>query len=503
MTKVTVQRHVRGDDQGATLILVLIFTLVTSLTVAGLFTALRNDLSNSTNFASARSLQYDASTAIDLAIQSIRYTPLLGTGETLNASPPQPCWAAGTGGTYGAPSTNKTPDGVDIAVWCSTAWFPTSASTRAVTITACQAAISNSGCVADPVLQTVVTFDDYPAGGSEPNDGQCVVYCGSGLTIESWLQFPTVPTVSGLSSTSGSVSGGGTITITGSGLAQHSTINFVEESGGTPSSNNAVISASNNGTCSSTSCTATIPAVTTAGDYFVTVTTPEGTSADSQSLVYNFQAGTPVITGVTSTSGSLGGPSTGGTFVTISGSNFVVGDIVSFVQESGGQPVSGGATVGATSVTVSRTGADTVVITALAPNITSASPDTYLVTVTSPSNGTATNCSSSATNCNNVFTYVEVVPTVNTVSPASGPSGAAITIVGSGFISGATVSFTPESNGQTDGSPLSATNVTVSASGDELTADAPTLQNGTTYFVTVANQGVAGQSSYFPVFTAT
>ncbi|MGB9112559.1 MAG: IPT/TIG domain-containing protein [Acidimicrobiales bacterium] len=501
MAKTTQRQRVSKDEQGATLILVLIFTLVTSLTIAGLFTALRNDLSNSKNFASARSLQYDATTATDLAIQSIRYTPLLGTGQTLNASPPQPCWAVG--GTYGAASTNPTQDGVNIAVWCSTAWFPTSATTRVVTISACQASLTNSACAQNPVLQTVVAFNDYPAGGSEPTDGQCVVYCGAGLAIDSWLQFPTVPTVSGLSSTSGSVSGGGSITITGSSFAQDSTINFIEESGGTPTTNNVVVSVRSS-SCSSTSCTATIPAVTSAGDYFVTVTTPEGSSADSQSELYDFQVGTPVITGVsTPSSGSLGGPSTGGTFVTISGSNFIVGDTVNFLQEQSGSncgtAVSGAQPQGATSVTVSRTGADTVVITALAPNITSVSPDTYFVLVTSPSNVTSANPS----NCSNVFTYTAVVPTVNTVSPASGPSSTAITIIGTGFLSGATVSFTPESGGQPNGSPINQTTVSVASSGDELTADAPTLTKGDTYFVTVSNAGVSGSSSEFPVFTAT
>jgi hypothetical protein len=125
------------------------------------------------------------------------------------------------------------------------------------------------------------------------------------------------------------------------------------------------------------------------------------------------------------------------------------------------------------------------------------------VEVSSPSNGTATSCSASAVGCSNVFTYTAVVPTVNTITPTSGASGAQITIIGSGFLSGATVSFTPESNGQTNGSPVNATNVVVSASGEQLTADASAVQNGTTYFVNVANQGVSGQSSNFPVFTGT
>lgn len=480
------------------MILVLVFTLVVSLTVGGLLTALRDDLSNSANFASARSLEYDASTAIDLAIQSIRYTPLLNSGQTLNASPPQPCWAAGPSGAYGSayPSENTTPDGVNIAVWCSTAWFPTSASTRVVTISACQSVISNSACAENPVLQSVVTFDDYPNGGSEPNDGQCDVYCGTGLTVDSWLLYPTVPVVTSLSSTSGPVTGDTSITISGSGFATNSSINFVEESGNTPTANNVVVTVS--ASCSTTSCTATLPAVTQSGDYFVTVSTPEGTSAYSSGAVYNFQAGTPQITSVTGTGGPLGGPSTGGTFVTIKGSNFIVGDTVDFIQESGSQLV--GQAQGANSVTVSRTGPDTVVITALAPNITSVNPDTYFVQVNSPSKVTATDE-------NDVFTYTAVVPTVNTVSPTSGVPGTSVTIIGSGFLSGATVSFTPESGGQPDGSAVSASNPVVSASGDSITVNTPSgangLQNNVTYFVTVSNANVTGQSSYFPIFTAT
>jgi hypothetical protein len=502
MAKTTGRRRVYGDEQGATLILVLIFTLVTSLTVAGLFTALRNDLSNSKNFASARTLQYDATAAIDLAIQSIRYTPLLGSGETLNASPPEPCWTVGS--TYGAASTNTTPDGVDIAVWCSTAWFPNSESTRVVTISACLASTSSTACAQNPVLQSVVTFDDYPAGGSEPDAGECVVYCGTGLTINSWLQFPTVPTVNSISSSAGSVSGGGTITVTGTGFAENSTINFVEESNGTPTSNNNVISVASSG-CSSSSCTATIPAVTYSGDYFVTVTTPEGTTGDNQSYVYDFQPGAPVITCVTSPSSSPpGGPSTGGTFITIAGSNFIVGDSVNFEQASPGT-----STVSATSVTVSRTGVDTVVITALAPNISSVSPDTYYVQVTSPSPNSQTTTAPSTcstTHVSNSFTYTAVVPTVNTVSPTSGVynAGTGIIILGTGFLSGATVTFTPESGGTPNLlGAVNATGVVVAASGEKITANAPTLTNGDTYFVTVSNSLVSGQSSYFPVFTAT
>ncbi len=485
-------RRLQRDEKGASLILVLVFTLVASLTVGGLLTALRADLSNSTNFASSRSLQYDASTAVNLAIQSIRYTPLLSPGQTLNASPPEPCWAAGPGGTYVSTdaSKNVTPDGIDIAVWCSTAWFPTSANTRVVTISACQSVISNAACAQNPLLQSVVTFDDYPAGVGEPSYGQCAVYCGSGQTVNSWLLYPTVPAVTVISPTTGSVTGGNTITIAGSGFSQNATVNFVEESGLNPTTDNVVITVPST-SASGTQVQATVPSIVEGSNYFVTVSTPEGTSAYGP--VYSFNAFTPVVTGLTINPpcSSAGCPSTGGTAITISGNNFVTGDTVNFVQEVAGVPVSNGAVVGATAVTVLRTGANGVEITALAPP--SVVGTTYFVSVTSPNNGSSTN------GTQNVFTYQTVVPTVNTISPTSGTSSTTISIYGTGFESNAVVSFVPETNGTANTSgTVNATSVTYTSS-VLITAVPPPLSNGT-YFVTVSIP-LVGQSSYFPVFT--
>ncbi len=491
-------RRVRRDEEGATLILVLVFTLVASLTVGGLLTAERADLSSSDNFASARSLEYDASTAVNLAIQSIRYTPLIAPGQTLNASPPMPCWTP-TGGTYGVtdPSYNVTPDGNDIAVWCSTAWFPTSANTRVVTISACQKGISNAACAQNPVLQSVVTFDDYPAGVGEPawSYGQCVVYCGTGQTVNSWLLYPTVPAVKGISPSGGSVTAGNTITISGSGFAQNSTVNFVEESGGTPTTDNVVIPVSSTDV-SGSEVQATVPSIVEGSTYYVTVSTPEGTSAYGP--VYTFSSGTPVVTGWTTTPAcsAAGCASTGGTAITISGNNFVVGDTVNFVEESGGTPVSGGAVVGATGVTVSLTGANTVEITALSPPIAIGS--TYFVQVSSPNNGTATDTSS-------VFTYQTVVPTVNLISPTSGNSSTTISIYGTGFQQDAVVTFTSETNGTANATTYNASSVNYTSSVLITAVPPSSLPSGSssdTYFVTVSTPGITGQSSYFPVFTA-
>jgi hypothetical protein len=41
-------------------------------------------------------------------------------------------------------------------------------------------------CAANPTLQAVVDFGDYPAGFSTPTSGECEVYCGTSITVKSW-----------------------------------------------------------------------------------------------------------------------------------------------------------------------------------------------------------------------------------------------------------------------------------------------------------------------------
>jgi hypothetical protein len=77
-----------------------------------------------------------------------------------------------------------------MSVWCSTKWNPSSASTRVVTISTCISSQSAATCSANPYLQAIVVFDDYPPGLSAPNPNACVVYCGTGMTVSSWRWSP-------------------------------------------------------------------------------------------------------------------------------------------------------------------------------------------------------------------------------------------------------------------------------------------------------------------------
>ena len=264
--------------------LALLYFVSVSLVVTALATWTANDLNNTTQFSTARSLQYAESSATDLAIQSTRYNPLLSAGQTLNAGPPSYCWGSGPTSQL---SGSSAIDGFGIETWCSTLWNPSSANTRVVTISTCQSGVSAAACALHPGLQAVVAFDDYPPGVSAPNNGVCAVYCGSGITIEGWTWSPYVPTTISINPSSGTIAGGTTITIYGSGFVSGSSVNLILESGSTPSPSNVVLSGSSVTVVNSTKITAIAPTVSAGGSYFVTVTTPSGTS--SYGPVYTFQ----------------------------------------------------------------------------------------------------------------------------------------------------------------------------------------------------------------------
>ena len=238
--------HVR-DEVGASLILALLFLVVIGLIVGGLASWTANDLSNAVVFQNARSAELALNSGTQLAIQNIRYVPLItpnamGTDGTLNASPPEYCWGAG-------PGSELTTQGVTVALWCTTQWNPASSITRVVTINACIMPSNplvtigtnnwnslSTSSAKNPGLQTQVSFDDYESNLS--TDSPCTSTCGTGMTINSSSTGATDPTVTSLSTQpptnppAGPVTGGTSLTITGSGFVNGSTTVFLARSRG-------------------------------------------------------------------------------------------------------------------------------------------------------------------------------------------------------------------------------------------------------------------------------
>jgi hypothetical protein len=162
------------------LILALIYLVATGIAMMALMSWIGGDIRVTTKFASTRELQQGASSTAELAIQSMRYTPLLATT------------TAGTSYCWGSGPTSQVQniDGNSFNAWCSTAWDPTSAQTRVVTISVCLSSVSESNCLSPnvPYLQVQVTFDDYPPGGAAAVQGPCTDWgwCGEGMTTDSW-----------------------------------------------------------------------------------------------------------------------------------------------------------------------------------------------------------------------------------------------------------------------------------------------------------------------------
>jgi hypothetical protein len=252
--------------------------------------------------------------------------------------------------------------------------------------------------------------------------------------------YLAVPTVTAINPNHGSLSGGTSVSITGTGFTDTSAVYF-----GT----NAATSFNDNST---TSITAVAPAGT--GTVDVAVTTPGGTSTTSSADHFSYV----VVPGVSSLSPNAG-PLTSGTSVTITGTNFTNATAVTF-----------GSTSAASYSINSATS-----ITAVAP---AESAGTVNVTVTA-SGGTST------TDTGDEFTYLGT-PTVTEVNPGTGSTsgGTSVTITGTSLLNTSAVSF-----GSTPATSFSLNSNT------SITAVAPAGSVGTVNVTTITPDGTSAASS--------
>jgi hypothetical protein len=171
----------RRNEEGAVLILALVFLITIGGVIGGLANWVTNDLNNTSVFTSSREMQYAATNATNVAVQSMRYTAPAQPPAVL----PPTCWGGASTSQLATIEVGVT---LNMATWCSTVWNATSAATRVVTISTCLVTPTETQatCTANPYLKAIVTFDDYPPGVSAPNPNPCVVYCGTGMTINRW-----------------------------------------------------------------------------------------------------------------------------------------------------------------------------------------------------------------------------------------------------------------------------------------------------------------------------
>ena len=185
MTRPTKQEVRVHDEVGASLILALIFIVVTSVIMLSLTSLATNGLNSVAQFRIPQLDRTALDSAMSTAIYQERYVvtqaSISTTGATALCSSPvvqEPGMSAQSG---------------TFQIWCSTAQDNVSnTQTRTVTFSACPYNYTGAICPT-PLLVAKVNFDDYPYIGSPlllppPGAGSfCTTYCGTAETIISWV----------------------------------------------------------------------------------------------------------------------------------------------------------------------------------------------------------------------------------------------------------------------------------------------------------------------------
>ena len=266
---------------------------------------------------------------------------------------------------------------------------------------------------------------------------------GGNSAISAEDLFTYGPVVTGLSPTSGPVTGGTSMRITGTGFTSATAVDF------------GTAAASTVSVVSDSEITAISPPGT--GTVAVTVTTPGGLSPTSAADLFTYG---PVVTGLSPTNG----PAAGGTTVTITGKGFTGATQVCF----GSTPATSFTVVSDTQITA----------------VSSAGTGTVDVTVT-------TDRGTSGTSSEDQFNYA---PTVTGISPISGSvaGGTLVTITGTGFTGATEVDF---------GSVKVKSGFAVDTSGNEIMITPPPMAVGTVNVTVTTANGTsvissAGQFTY-------
>jgi hypothetical protein len=182
-------------DEGATMLLALIFLVVMSLVIIGVERWTGNNLANTSKFVSAQSLQSEANSANDLAIQFVRYTFM---NTSLDGQAPAPCWNTVSSTASQYPPSGDTfpgPTVLPVDAWCMTRFYPAN-SEREVTVSTCKSTVSAATCEGHPLLQTIVTITDNLSGCAPLplNSTVSDTTCGTHMKISDW-QFGAVPPI--------------------------------------------------------------------------------------------------------------------------------------------------------------------------------------------------------------------------------------------------------------------------------------------------------------------
>lgn len=179
MTILSRRQIKQTEDAGVALILVLVFLVAIGFLFIVLGGSASTDLANTGNLASQRSVEYAASSASEMAVQTVRYS----------------------GQDYHLAGADCLPNGSSVSInsltmfvdCTSQAYTPSSGVTRVVNFFTCAASTSlpvgPTDCDStNALVEAQVSFDDYNSDNkSFCTPGGVVSSCGSAMTINSWV----------------------------------------------------------------------------------------------------------------------------------------------------------------------------------------------------------------------------------------------------------------------------------------------------------------------------
>ncbi len=144
---------IKGDEAGVSLVLALVMLIVLSFIFLALASSSINGIANSTNLKTQRSIEYAASGAAQMAVQTVRYS-----GQQFSPTTSQSCLPG---------SGTVVINGVTMAVYCQqSAYNQTLSDTRVINFYACSPGPGGATCMSsNAVLYANVTFDDFPLNG--------------------------------------------------------------------------------------------------------------------------------------------------------------------------------------------------------------------------------------------------------------------------------------------------------------------------------------------------
>lgn len=162
-------------DQGASLIIALVFMLVIGLVMGAILTFARGAFTTTINVAAERSTELNATNAATVAMQSVRRSFTEGIYSS-------------TTGASCLPSGNLPDD--PYSVWCVGTDAPGTLATRVVQFYVCATSANCVSTATSVVLYAVAIYDDVPPGATPPGYTACgttaTSTCGIQMSIATW-----------------------------------------------------------------------------------------------------------------------------------------------------------------------------------------------------------------------------------------------------------------------------------------------------------------------------